>query len=206
MSSPRIAFIPIASPKLRPAPPTGPEWLHEVKFDGFRIQLHKVGDEVRLFSRNGKDFTDRFPSIRRAVVSLAAKEVVIDGELVSCGSGDKPDFYALLRGRTEELCVWCFDLLRLNGRDLRSLPLEQRKARLGSLLAKTIRDARLRLSHTFDDGEQLLYAASRQGLEGVVSKRRKAPYVAGGASGWIKVKTAEWREANRERYKLFEKA
>ena len=205
MSSQRIAFIPVASPKLRPAPPTGPEWLHEVTFDGFRIQLHKIGDEVRLFSRNGKDVTDRYPSVVAAAQRLAAKEVGIDGELVSCDSGDKPDFYALLRGRTEQICVWCFDLLRLNGRDLRPLPLEQRKARLGSLLAKTMDDARLRLSHTFDDGEQLLYAASRQGLEGVVSKKRKAPYVAGSGSGWIKVKTAEWREANGERHKLFEK-
>ena len=66
-------FIPIGSPKLRPAPPTGPDWLHEVKFDGFRIQLHKVGDEVRLFSRNGKDFTDRFPSIPAAVLRLPAE-------------------------------------------------------------------------------------------------------------------------------------
>ena len=124
--------------------------------------------------------------------------MAIDAELVFCDPHDTPDFYALLRGRTEELCVWCFDLLKLNGRDLRCLPLEQRKARLGSLLVKTGDDARLRLSHTFDDGEQLLYAA-RQGLEGVVSKKRKAPYVAGSSSGWIKVKTAEWRAANRER-------
>ena len=70
---PRIPFIPIASPKLRRAPPTGPEWLHEVKFDGFRIQLHKAGDDVRLYSRNGKDFTDRFPSIAAAVLRLAAR-------------------------------------------------------------------------------------------------------------------------------------
>ena len=115
---PRTPFIPFASPKLRPAPPTGPEWLHEVKFDGFRIQLHKAGDEVRLFSRNGKDFTDRFPSIAAAVRRLAAKDAVIDGELVSCDETDKPDFYALMRRRTSGLCVWCFDLLMLGGRDL----------------------------------------------------------------------------------------
>ena len=202
---PRIAFIPIASPKLRPAPPTGPEWLHEIKFDGFRVQPHKAGEEVRRFSRNGKDFTDRFPLIAAAVLRLGAKSAVIDGELVSCDAHDKPNFYALLRGAPRELCVWCFDLMQLDRRDLRSLPLERRKAKLASLLAGTV-DARLRLSHTFEDGEQLLYAASRQGLEGIVSKRRMARYVVGNGSGWIKVKTAEWREANRERYKLFEKA
>jgi bifunctional non-homologous end joining protein LigD len=201
---PRIRFIPIASPKLRPAPPTGADWLHEVKFDGFRIQLHKAGDQVRLFSRNGKDFTERYPSIVAAVLGLGAKSAAIDGELVSCDPEGKPDFYALMRRRTSGLCVWCFDLLTLNERDLRSLPLEQRKAKLGVLLAKTAADT-LRLSHTFADGEKLLHAAAQRGLEGIVSKRRAAPYVAGSSSGWIKVKTATWRAANRERYKLFEK-
>ena len=195
---PRIAFIPVASPKLRPAPPTGSDWLHEVKFDGFRIQLHKVGDEVRLFSRNGKDFSDRYPSVVAAVLRLGAKSAVIDGELVSCDPEDKPDFYALMRRRTAGLCVWRFDLLTLNGSDLRSM------AKLGALLAKTD-DTTLRLSQTFEDGEKLLIAAAKKGLEGIVSKRRAAPYVAGSSSGWIKVKTAEWREANRERYKLFDK-
>ncbi len=201
---PRIRFIPIASPKLRPAPPTGPEWLHEVKFDGFRIQLHKFGREVRLFSRNGKDFTDRFSSIAAAVRGLAAKDAVIDGELVSCDETGMPDFYALMRRRTSGLSVWCFDLLILGGRDLRSEALEKRKAKLEVLLRKT-EDTPLRLSHTFADGEKLLHAAAQQGLEGIVSKRRVGLYLPGTASGWIKVKTAEWREANRERYKLFEK-
>ena len=139
----------------------------EVKFGGFRIQLHKAGDEVRLSSRNGKDFTDRFPSITAAVRGLGAKSAAIDGELVSCDWEGKPDFYALMRRRTSGLCVWCFDLLTLNERDLRSLPLEQRKAKLGALLAKT-GDTTLRLSQTFDDGEKLLLAAARQGLEGIV--------------------------------------
>ena len=94
---PRIAFIPIASPKLRSAPPTGPEWLHEVKFDGFRVQLHKCERDVRVYSRNGKDFTDRFPLIPAAVLRLEARSAVIDGELVSCNDADQPDFYALMR-------------------------------------------------------------------------------------------------------------
>ena len=201
---PRLPFIPIACPKLYPAPPTGPEWLHEVKFDGFRIQLHKDGDWVRLYSRNGKDFTDRFPSIVTAVRRLATKEAVIDGELVSCDETGKPDFYALMRRPSAGLCVWCFDLLMLGSRDLRSEALKQRKAKLGELLTKTPIDA-LRLSHTFADGEKLLHAAGQNGLEGIVSKRRVGLYLPGPASGWIKVKTAEWREANSERYKLFEK-
>ncbi len=79
--APRIPFIPVANPRLRSAPPTGPEWLHEVKFDGFRVQLHKAGADVRLYSRNGKDFIDRFPSIVAAVRRLRTNQAVIDGEL-----------------------------------------------------------------------------------------------------------------------------
>ena len=103
---PRISFIPIASPKLRSAPPTGPAWLHEIKFDGFRVQLHTSGRDVRVYSRNGKDFTDRFPLIPAAVLRLEARSAVIDGELVSCDDADQPDFYALMRRATASLCVW----------------------------------------------------------------------------------------------------
>ena len=201
----RSAFLPIASPRLVKGPPTGPDWLHEVKFDGFRIQIHKAGDQVCLFSRNGKDFTERFPAIAAAARRLEAKKAVIDGELVVCDGSDRPGFYALLGRRISGLCVWCFDLMSLNGRDLRSHPLQQRKSKLETLLRKTGNDATLRLSHTFEDGEKLLAAAARQELEGIVSNRRLGVYVAGPGSGWVKVKTAAWRAANRERYKLFEK-
>jgi bifunctional non-homologous end joining protein LigD len=110
-----------------------------------------------------------------------------------------------MRRRTSGLCVWCFDLLRLGGSDLRALAFEERKIKLEALLATASAD-RLRLSLSFDNGDVLLEAAARLNLEGIVSKKRSAPYVAGSRSGWIKVKTATWREANRERYKLFEKA
>jgi bifunctional non-homologous end joining protein LigD len=160
----RIAFIPIASPKLRSAPPTGPDWLHEIKFDGFRIQLHKSGNEVRLFSRNGKDFTSRFPSIAEAVGRLPTRSAVIDGELVACDAEGKPDFYALMRRYTHGLCVWCFDLLVLGGSDLRPLPFEERKIKLEALLAKA-NDDRLMYSLSFDDGKVLLEAAARLNLQ-----------------------------------------
>ena len=143
----RSAFNPVANPRLARAPPSGADWLHEIKFDGFRLQAHKLGAEVRLFSKAGRDFTDRFPLIPAAVLRLEANSAVIDGELVSCDDADQPDFYALLRRQTKDLCVWCFDLLTLNERDLRPLPLEQRKAMLSALLTKTD-EPRLRLSHT----------------------------------------------------------
>ena len=172
----RSAFLPIASPRLVKEPPTGPDWLHEVKFDGFRIQIHKAGEDVCLFSRSGKDFTDRFPAIASAVPQIGVKKAVIDGELVVCDGSDRPDFYSLLGRRISGLCVWCFDLLMLNGRDLRSQPLHQRKRKLEAVLRKTGNDATLRLSHTFEDGQKLLAAVARQGLEGVVSKRRLGVY------------------------------
>ena len=78
LTLPHIAFLPIARPKLKPEPPAGPEWLHEIKFDAFRIELHKRGREVRLFSPHGKDFTDRFPSIAAGVLRLPVRRATID--------------------------------------------------------------------------------------------------------------------------------
>lgn len=181
---PRIAFIPVASPKLRPSPPSGPYWLHEVKFDGFRIQLHKADDEVRLFSRNGKDFTARFPTIAAAVAVLPIAHAVIDGEVVAYNETGAPDFYTLLLRRASDVCVWCFDLLALDRKNLRDIGLEERKKWLAALLSSA-GDERLRLSQSFDDGVKLLEAAGRMNLEGIVSKRRAAPYVAGVGCGWI---------------------
>ena len=149
---------------MRPSPPTGPEWLHEIKFDGFRIQLHKDGRDVRLFSRNGKDFTDRFPSIAAAVAQIPATAVAIDGEIVVCDGIDRPDFYALLRRVPDGLCVWAFDLLHLNGEDLRGRALVERKALLSDLLAGDV----IRYAAHFDDGEKLLEAAADMRLEGIV--------------------------------------
>ena len=109
---PLISFLPIASPARRRVPPNGPGWIHEVKFDGFRVQIHKRGRAVRLYSRNGKDCTDRYPGIVAAVTAVPGS-FVIDGELVACDEADAPNFHALLRRRAVGLCVWCFDILRV---------------------------------------------------------------------------------------------
>jgi bifunctional non-homologous end joining protein LigD len=105
---------------------------------------------------------------------------------------------------TDGCCAWCFDLMMIDGKDVRSEPLEQRRERLEGLLAGTDGDL-LRLSVSFDDPVKLLEAAVKLGLEGIVSKRRNQPYRAGPNSGWIKVKTAAWREANRDRWEMFER-
>jgi bifunctional non-homologous end joining protein LigD len=165
-----LNFIAPATPVLRSAPPRGADWLHEAKFDGWRIQLHKDGSVARLYTKGGYDCTTRFGGLRSSCTRTAA-----------------------LR-----------DLLFHNGRDVRELPLVERKDLL-MVLIMGAGDSRLRLSDGFDDGGELLAAAERMGLEGVVSKRRDAPYRSGSQCGWIKTKTRAWREANKDRWRLFER-
>jgi bifunctional non-homologous end joining protein LigD len=198
--------LPPAAPTLRSAPPHGEQWLHEVKFDGWRIQLHKQGGSAAAFTKNGHDHSNRVRWMVDALARLkGVRSFVIDGELVACNNAGLPDFYRLHFHRHDRgLCVWAFDLLHHNGRDLRELPLFEGKARLEKLiLAANIRW--LHYSESFDDGIGLLKAADHMKLEGIVSKRRDAPYRSGKKSAWIKVKCATWRAANKERWRLFER-
>jgi bifunctional non-homologous end joining protein LigD len=199
-------FIEPCSPIPAKAVPTGEGWLHEVKFDGYRVQLHKAGKDVVILSRNGHDFTSRFDTIAYLLRELPARSAVLDGEVVAHNRAGAPDFARLhLRSAPPEgLHLWCFDLLALNGRDWRAHALERRQGRLQGLLERFDCPA-IRLSRSFADGLALLRAAEKHGLEGVVSKRREAPYRSGECRDWRKVKTAAWREANRERWRLFEK-
>ena len=201
----RAPFIAPALPKLRASPPTGDGWSYELKFDGYRVQLHKAGLSSAIYGRNGGDFTRRFPAVAAAVPGLPTKSCVIDGELIAAGRHGQPDFLALLHGRHVPTCVYCFDLLELNGRDLREQPLVQRRARLQALLARAKCNV-IRFSETFPNANDLLAECARLGLEGIVAKRRDSPYRSGTRSGWIKVKTPEWKAANKYRAKLFEKS
>ncbi len=199
---PRI-FIQPAVPTTRCSPPSGDAWLHEVKFDGYRCQLHKAAQETVIFSKNGYDFTKRFPNIRAALLTLPCRSAVIDGEVVACKQDGTPDFRALHAGRYAqgELCAWCFDLMELNGEDLRPMSLIAMKQKL-ALILRRHKDAYLRHSEPFKSGEQLLAECRQRGLEGIVSKRKDAPYKSGKCD-WIKVKCAEWREENKFRGFLF---
>jgi bifunctional non-homologous end joining protein LigD len=187
-----------AIPRLRASPPTGEGWLHEVKLDGFRVQLHKHSRSVTIYSRNGADFTRRFPAIAAAVLALPTRSCVIDGELVAPGASGEPDFRALLYGRTRGACAYAFDLLLWRDHDMRDRPLVQRRAQLKAVLKRGNTGRLIRFSESFDDANALLAECARRGLEGIVSKRWDAPYRSGLRSGWIKVKTATWRAANRE--------
>ena len=202
---PRFRFIEPCQPLLRDYPPTGAEWSHEVKFDGSRVQLQKRGGIAVIFSRNGFDFTNRFPTIARAIAELPAKSVVIDGDLVASNANGMSEFRTLhgRRAATSSLCVWAFDILELNEIDLRHLPLAKRRIRLGRLLKRSV--GPIRRSETFEDAERLLIACDEHGLEGIVSKRADAPYVSGKTQTWIKVNCQTWREAGRERHNVFER-
>jgi bifunctional non-homologous end joining protein LigD len=137
---------------------------------------------------------------------LPTRSAIIDGEIVACDAAGMPDFWRLfLRSRQPAaLHIWAFDLLALDGKDLRKWSLEARQRRLQALVSRFACPVLL-ASEAFNDGDALLRVAEKHGLEGVVSKRRDAPYRSGECRDWRKVKTAAWREANRERWRLFDK-
>ena len=177
----------------------GQEWLHEVAFDGWRLQIHKNDRGVKLYSRRGIDMAERFPDLRDACLYLPT--CVIDAELVACDSDGKPDFMALRRAQAN-LCVWCFDLLAYDGEDIRQRRLAERRELLRDLLIATDDDT-IRFSEEFPDPVNFSLTVERMGSEGVVSKRRTSPYASGTECGWIKVKSASWREMNKDRGELF---
>ena len=152
-------FVPPCEPIQRDRPPKGEAWLHEVKFDGYRMQIHKVGRKVTIFTRNGHDWTDRFPHLAAKLAALPT--CVIDAELVAIDATGVADFATLRRTvskRQEDgLALWAFDLLYARGRDIRAMPYIERKRRLASLLARADFGV---VSHSefFAGGDRLLAA------------------------------------------------
>ena len=193
---PANRFIPPAIPTVRTEPPAGSGWLHELKFDGWRVQLHKTRDTSVIYSRNGNDITDRCHSLAKAVDSFLVDSFILDGELIAIGPDGLPQFDLIGKSRSLHQ-VWAFDLLAIEGQDMRPLAWTDRRRRLESLMASA--PDCLRLSETFEDPIKLLSAAEDLGLEGVVSKRLTSAYRSGDRSGWTKVKTISWREVNRDR-------
>jgi bifunctional non-homologous end joining protein LigD len=179
------------------ASPTSKGWLHEIKFDGFRVQLH-TGPQPVIYSRTGSDFSKRFRQLLPALAEMPG--AIIDAELVACDDDDKPDFKALMFG-SKNLCLWCFDLLA-EANDVRSLPLITRRMMLKKLLPEP---GVLRMSASFNDPVKLLASCEAMGLEGVVSKKADQPYRSGKNTGWIKVKTQAWRLANQDRPEMFQR-
>lgn len=197
-TAPLPEFVEPALATLKPAPPTGAKWLHEVKFDGYRLQARLDGQDVRLLTRSGLDWTDRFgPDIPDALRALPAKTALIDGEMVVEGNAGASDFSALQAdlsaGRTDRFVFYVFDLLHLDGQDLRDLTLIARKERLEELVDTT--PGRLRYSgHFGESGAMVLRHACRLSLEGIISKEADAPYRSGRGKTWIKSKCSARQE------------
>ena len=168
--------------------PSRPDWLHEVKYDGYRLRIERDGDRVRLITRGGYNWSKRYPWIVEAALKNRYKQFVIDGEAVVLGV-DGSDFDALHSGKhNDEVQLYAFDILALNGDDLRPLPLSMRKAHLERLLARRPDGIFISPFAQGEIGPDLFRAACIMGLDGLVSKRLDRPYRGGRSKDWIKVK------------------
>jgi bifunctional non-homologous end joining protein LigD len=167
-------------------------WLYEVKYDGYRLLACKAGADVRLYTRRANDWTDRFQPIAEGVATVRARECVLDGEACAVDESGRPSFHALQEwiagiSRQARLGYAVFDLLWLDGRDLRREPIEARRELLEKLLAG--QSGPLSLSRAVaGDLPELLRAAKEAGLEGLVAKRKGSPYVAGRTTTWLKIR------------------
>jgi bifunctional non-homologous end joining protein LigD len=169
-------------------PPVGPQWIHEIKHDGYRLTARKRGDRVRLFNRNGFDWSDRYPLIREAVAALASASLTIEGEAVWCDRNGLAIFDKLhSRAHDGEVSLYAFDLIELDGEDWRPRPLEERKAKLAKLLAKAPAGIQY-TEHLEDDGAAIFAHACKLGAEGIVSKHREHPNRSGPSKAWLKTK------------------
>ena len=179
---------------LQPMPPKGDAWIYEIKWDGYRLAVHVEPDKVRILTRGGHDWTDRFPSIADAARALN-RTMILDGEAVVLDEEGRSDFGMLQQAlggrggkrRSGEAILCVFDLLYLDGRDLTGLPFSERRQRLDPIF--NLNEGAIRLSeYIHADGAQLLAAACARGLEGIIAKNVNAPYRSGRRGDWLKIK------------------
>jgi bifunctional non-homologous end joining protein LigD len=170
--------------------PSGAQWVHEIKFDGYRMQLRVAGGKAALRTRKGLDWTDKFKAIARAAENLP--DCIIDGEVVAIDENGTPNFSALQaalsEGKSDRLIYFAFDFPFLDGEDLRNLPLEKRKARLEAVLDGKDHGQIRYTEHFRAPGQQVLDSACKMNLEGIISKRLGEPYKPGRAGQWMKIK------------------
>ena len=180
------------------APPCGPDWVHEIKHDGYRMMARRDPVGIRLLTRNGHDWAPRYPLIVEAVNHLKVRSCLIDGEAVCCNEGGLAVFAKLRRQREgERVFLYAFDLLELNGKDLRREPFEVRKATLASVLRKGMSGLRIN-EHLDYSGDIVFRHACKTGLEGILSKRLGSYYRSGRTKDWLKFKNPEAPAAKRE--------
>ncbi len=185
------AFVEPQLCRLVDQPPSGPGWVHEVKFDGYRMQLRVEDGKAKLLTRKGLDWTRKFAAIAKAAAKLP--DCIIDGEVCALDHNGAPDFAALQAalsdGKSENLIFYVFDLLFEKDEDLRPLPLSARKTRLEALLKRAKAGSQMRfVEHFASGGDAVLQSACRMNLEGIVSKRLDAPYSSGRGESWTKSK------------------
>ncbi|MEI8153943.1 MAG: DNA ligase D [Hyphomicrobiales bacterium] len=193
------AFVKPCLATLADKAPDSDKWVHEIKFDGYRLQARSDAGKVTLLTRNGLDWTRKFPAIAKAVAALKVDRALIDGELVVEDPEGVSSFSLLQQeltsGRQDLLVFYAFDLMHLDGVDMRPLPLTNRKEVLARLLKRKPKTAAIRLSESIDEsGSVLLKHACRMHLEGIVSKRGDAPYRSGRGHDWIKTKCIDRQE------------
>jgi bifunctional non-homologous end joining protein LigD len=178
--------------------PDRDDWFHEVKHDGYRLMIQRDGKRVRLWTRNGHDWSDRYPLIVEAALRHKATSFVMDGEVVLLGVDGISDFDGLhSRQQDDEVQFYAFDLLVANGEDLRSLPLHLRKNNLARMLARRIDGILLNDYEQGAIGPELFRHACIMGLEGLVSKCKESRYKSGRSRDWIKVKNPASPAMNR---------
>jgi len=179
-------------------PPSGPGWLHEIKHDGFRILARRNSAGVQLITRAGNDFSRRFPLMAIAVGKLAVRSCLIDGEAIVCDAKGLAVFELIRRHGTIASAVHCaFDLLELDGKDLRREPIEKRKELLVELLGGS--QVNLVFNECFEEEGAIVYReACKLGCEGIVSKRLGSSYRSGRSPHWVKVKNPKARAVKRE--------
>jgi ATP dependent DNA ligase domain len=205
----RPTFIPPQIPRSADFPPRGADWIHEPKLDGYRFQVIKNGDQVRICSRSGADYSDRLPRMVEWFAHLPTHAAVLDGELCLIDATGAANFRRLMaemrtrRPDEKQLAFMVFDLLHQNGVDLRELPLSERKRDLRRLCRRW-RVPFMREIETFPDGQMLHTHCNYFGFEGVVSKRTASRYVSGPSRSWLKVKCPDWKAENEYRHLLFE--
>ena len=196
-------FVIPAQPILASKPPSGADWVHEIKHDGYRMIVHRDGPTARLYSRNAYDWTERLAAIATAAESIKAKSFTIDGEAVVVGPDGLSRFDELSRREAARTAIlYAFDLIELDGDDLRRRPFLDRKAALAQLLGG-LKAGILLNEHIAEDGPTVFAYACRLGAEGIVSKRVDGTYRSGPSRVWIKVRNPASIAVQRERSEMW---
>jgi bifunctional non-homologous end joining protein LigD len=190
------AFIHPCQPIVAKQPPTGPGWAHELKHDGYRLQIHVHDGRVRVYTITGADWSKRYPLIVEAAAKISGN-AILDAEVVWLDSDGVAQFDALhSRVNDAAATALAFDLLMHNGEDVRRKPFAERKAILRKVLQRTRRGIQY-VEHTEGDGVEIFKAICKLGLEGIVSKKLNAAYKSGPSKAWLKIKNPKAPAATR---------